>query len=262
MADMKKITATIVSQEQLSEDIYSIWLSTGEVAALAKTGQFVNVYVNDKSKILPRPISLCEIDKENNRLRLVYRAGDHATGTRQLSSYVNQETIELMGPLGNGFSLEGEKPLLIGGGIGIPPMLQLAKEFYEKGIRPMTVLGYRTNDLYLFEEFKLYADVYASTDDGSFGTHGTVIDAIKENGLGMDVLYACGPTPMLRGVKQLGDEKHITAWISMEERMACGIGACLACVCKTTDVDHHSHVHNTRVCKEGPVFDAREVDLS
>ena len=111
------------------------------------------------------------------------------------------------------------------------------------------------------EKIKTVGDVVISTEDGSFGTKGNVIDAIKEQGVEGSIIYACGPTPMLRGIKAYAEEMGIEAQISMEERMACGIGACLACVCRSKDVDSHSHVHNKRVCKDGPVFDAREVEL-
>jgi dihydroorotate dehydrogenase electron transfer subunit len=162
-----------------------------------------------------------------------------------------------MGPLGNGFTLEGKKAILIGGGIGIPPMLELAKQLQcEKTI----VLGYR-DVTFLDQEFKYLGQVYISTEDGSTGTKGNVIDAIKANGLEADLIYACGPTPMLRGVKAYATEHGIPAQLSMEERMACGIGACLACVCKTKEKDHHSNVNNKRICKDGPVFYADEIEL-
>ena len=104
-------------------------------------------------------------------------------------------------------------------------------------------------------------EVFLATEDGSLGTKGNVLDAIRENGLTADVIYACGPTPMLRALKAYAEEKQMECYISLEEKMACGIGACLACVCKSKEVDGHTNVHNKRICKEGPVFDAREVEL-
>lgn len=163
-----------------------------------------------------------------------------------------------MGPLGNGFPLKGKKAFLIGGGIGIPPILELAKQLNcEKQI----VLGYRNSDMFLLDEFKKQGEVYIATEDGSVGTKGNVLDAIRENALDAEVIYACGPTPMLRALKNYAAENNIECWISMEEKMACGIGACLACVCKSKEVDGHTNVHNKRVCKEGPVFLAEEVEL-
>ena len=168
------------------------------------------------------------------------------------------ETLRILGPLGNGFTLGEKKAFLIGGGIGIPPMLQLAKELNcEKQI----VVGYRNDELFLADELKRYGEVIVATEDGSVGTKGNVLDAIRENGLKADVIYACGPTPMLRALKQYAAENDIECWISMEERMACGIGACLACVCKSKEKDHHTNVNNKRICKEGPVFRAEEVEL-
>ena len=137
-------------------------------------------------------------------------------------------------------------------------MLELAKRIYdEKEI----VVGYRNSDTFLDRELKLYGNLTVATDDGSLGTHGTVIDASKSNGIEGDVIYACGPTPMLRAVKEYAAENGIEAWLSMEERMACGIGACLACVCRSAEIDGHSQVHNKRVCADGPVFNAAEVEL-
>ena len=168
------------------------------------------------------------------------------------------ETLRILGPLGNGFTLGEKSAFLIGGGIGIPPMLELAKELNcEKQI----VVGYRNDELFLADELKQYGEVIVATEDGSVGTKGNVLDAIRENGLKADVIYACGPTPMLRALKQYAQENNIECWISMEERMACGIGACLACVCKSKEKDHHTNVNNKRICKEGPVFRAEEVEL-
>lgn len=256
MSKAVKNPAVVVKKEQLAKGIFSMWLKEETVAKKAKAGQFVNVYCKDQTHLLPRPISICEVNPEEGMLRLVFRvAGD---GTRELSERNVNDTVDIMGPLGNGYTLEGTKAILIGGGIGIPPMLELAKELTCEKI---VVLGYRDSDTFLLDEFKPYAQVVVATEDGSIGTKGNVIDAIKENELVGDMIYSCGPTPMLRGVKQYAKDHAIKAQISLEERMACGIGACLACVCKSKDVDHHTHVNNKRVCKDGPVFYAEEVEL-
>lgn len=252
----KQIMAEILSQTSLADGIYDMTLKAEEIAVQAKAGQFISVYVNDKSKILPRPISICEIDKEAGTLRIVYRVAGE--GTTQLSSYEAGERIKILGPLGNGFTQKKEKAIIIGGGIGIPPMLELAKQL---SCEKTVVLGYRDSQMFLKDEFEAYGTVVVSTEDGSAGTRGNVIDAIKEQGVEGSIIYACGPTPMLRGIQAYAEEQGIEAQISMEERMACGIGACLACICQSKDVDSHSHVHNKRVCKDGPVFDAREVEL-
>ena len=217
-----KLTAKVVSQEALTDDICSMWIQAEKIAKAAKPGQFISVYTKDKSKVLPRPISLCEIDKEQGRLRIVYRVV--GAGTKEFSAYQAGDDIEIMGPLGNGFPLKEKKAFLIGGGIGIPPMLELAKNL---NCEKQMVLGYR-DVLFLNEEFEQYGKVYVATEDGSAGTKGNVIDAIKANGLNADVIYACGPTPMLRALKAYAEENGIECWLSLEEKMACGIVACLA----------------------------------
>ncbi len=250
-----KMTANIIRQEMIGTDIFSMIIEAKEIAVQAKPGQFVDLYSADGSKLLPRPISLCEIDREAGTLRLVYRIA--GKGTAEFSKLVAGNTIDVLGPLGNGFNLEDGKAILIGGGIGIPPMLQLAKELNcDKSI----VLGYRDEE-FLSEEFAPYGNVYKSSDNGAIGVKGTVMDAIKEYGIEGTHIYACGPTPMLRAIQAYALENGIRAQLSLEERMACGVGACLACVCKSKEVDHHSNVHNKRVCKDGPVFYAEEVEL-
>lgn len=251
-----KIEAVVKSQEMLADGVYSMVLSAPEIAGQAKAGQFVSVYTKDSSKLLPRPISLCGIDKEKGELRLVYRVA--GAGTEEFSRYEAGEKVQVMGPLGNGFPLKEKKAILIGGGIGIPPMLGLMEAL---DCERTAVLGYRDSQLFLKDEFEAFGPVYVATEDGSAGTKGNVLDAIRANGVEGAVIYACGPTPMLRAIKAYAAENGITCYISLEERMACGIGACLACVCQSKDVDEHSHVHNKRICKDGPVFLAEEVEL-
>lgn len=257
-----KITgkANIIEMTELCAGIYSMWIEAPALVEQAIAGQFVALYCEDASRMLPRPISICELDQKKGWLRLVFRVA--GAGTEEFSRLTVGDKIELMGPLGNGFSLEDGEPLLIGGGIGIPPMLELAKALYQKrGKKGKAVLGYRDNTTFLAEEFAPYAEVFLASDDGSVGTKGTVLDAIWKQGLLADILYACGPTPMLRGIQAYAAKQKLPAQISLEERMACGIGACLACVCQSTQTDAHTHVKNKRICKDGPVFYAEEVEL-
>lgn len=256
MAQVKQ-TATVESQQQMLSDVYSMWINTADIAKDAKPGQFISVYTKDGAKLLPRPISICELDREAGRIRIVYRVV--GAGTEEFATYQAGDDIAVMGALGNGFPMaEPEKrAFLIGGGIGIPPMLELAKQL---SCKKQMVLGYR-DLLFLNDEFEPYGDVYVATEDGSAGTKGNVLDAIKEQGLEADVIFACGPTPMLRAIKAYAAEHEIECYLSLEEKMACGIGACLACVCQSKEIDHHSHVHNKRICKDGPVFRAEEVEL-
>ena len=248
----------ITKAECLADGVYSMVLKTEVIAGKAKPGQFVSLYSGDGSRLLPRPISICEID--GTYIRLVYRVA--GKGTQGFSKLKAGDTITVQGPLGNGYDVKapyaGKKAIIFGGGIGIPPMLELAKQLHcEKDI----LLGYRDNQTFLADEFAKYGNVTIASEDGSIGVKGNVLDAVKQCGITGQVIYACGPTPMLRAIKSFALDNDIECFISLEEKMACGIGACLACVCQTKDIDDHSKVHNARVCKEGPVFNAREVEI-
>ena len=155
---------------------------------------------------------------------------------------------------------EGKRAFLIGGGIGIPPMVQLAKALPGGREQKQIVLGFR-DEQFLTKELQREGTLYMATEDGSAGTKGNVLDCIRENGLKADVIFACGPTPMLRALKAYAQEQNTECWLSLEERMACGIGACLACVCTSKDVDAHTNVKNKRICKDGPVFAAGEIEI-
>lgn len=256
----KKEMAKVLSQQCLQTGIYDMWIGTS-LADEAKAGQFICVYPKNASTLLPRPISICEVREDRQALRIVYRVAGQ--GTAEFSTYQEGESIAVMGTLGNGFPVEkvtGEKTtvFLMGGGIGIPPILQLAKSL--NGDKKI-IVGYRDASLFLKEDLEKYGEVIIATEDGSVGTKGNVMDAIREKGLKADMIYACGPMPMLRAIKQYAEKEDIPAYISLEERMACGVGACLGCVCKTKDVDAHSHVHNARICTDGPVFEAKEVEI-
>ena len=249
--------ARVAEQKEIAPGIYRLWLETEKIAGEAKPGQFLSLYSKDDSRMLPRPISICETDREKGRLAVVYRVAGQ--GTREFSRLQAGDTLEILGPLGNGFPIKKKKAFLIGGGIGIPPMVELAKELHGKA-EVQIIAGYR-DALFLTEELEKRGTRYIATEDGSAGTKGTVMDAIREHSLTAELIYACGPRPMLKAVQTYAKEHGVECYLSMEERMACGIGACLACVCQSTEVDGHTHVKNKRVCKDGPVFLSTEVEL-
>lgn len=255
-----KEQAVVVAQERIATDIYSLWIQTANIAAEAGPGQFLSVYTRDESKLLPRPISICEADAQAETLRIVYRVA--GAGTREFSGLKEGDSVDILGVLGNGFPLdavrEDQTAFLMGGGIGVPPILELAKRLH---CRKQIIMGYRDADCFLKEDFEQNGEVFIATEDGSAGTKGNVMDAIRENDLKADVIFACGPLPMLRAIKKYAEEAGIDAYISLEERMACGVGACLGCVCKTVKKDAHSHVNNARICTDGPVFEAKEVEI-
>ncbi len=259
--------ASVIEQKEIASGIYSLWLQTEQIARKAFPGQFVSVYSRDESRMLPRPISVCEAEADG-RLRLVYRVT--GLGTEEFSRLRAGDMLEILGPLGNGYPIELlgvskenvlSSILLLGGGIGIPPMLQLARALQTKeNTEVQIVAGYR-DELFLTDELAAAGKFYIATEDGSTGTPGNVLDAVREQAITADAICACGPKPMLRAIKAYAEGKDIPCWLSLEERMACGVGACLACVCQSTEIDGHSHVHNKRVCKDGPVFQSTEVEL-
>ena len=263
----KKTTADIIENNKISDGIYSMRIKT-DISRGIRPGQFVGIYTEDSSRILPRPISICETDEDKKELRLVYRIS--GKGTADIAAMKAGDKVHVLGILGNGYDLQCLKDkkniVIMAGGIGIPPMLGLAKSIAavvgEDGDKKVTaVLGYRNSDTFLMKEFEKYCKVYVATDDGSLGYKGNAIDAMRENKLSPDIIFACGPLPMLRGVKVCAQSADIPAYISLEERMACGVGACLGCVCKTVNKDSHSNVNNARICTDGPVFLAAEVDI-
>jgi len=255
----KKCVAKVVTSSKLAENVFELWLET-DLAKNAKAGCFIALFPDNASTLLPRPISICEVNDEKTAIRVVYRVV--GKGTAEFSSYKTGDYVNILGILGNGYPLkeaEGKTVFLMGGGIGIPPILELAKEL--KNCEKIIVLGYRDNQLFLKDELEKYGKVYVATEDGSVGTKGNVMDAIIEENLNADLIYTCGPMPMLRAIKRYAIDTGVKAYLSLEERMACGVGACLGCVCKTTKKDHHSHVNNARICTDGPVFLADDVAI-
>lgn len=246
----------VVAKENIAKGIYSFWIHCPEMAAAAKPGQFVHLRAEGFS--LRRPISICEIDYEKGNLRLVFEV--RGEGTKVLADAREGEMADLIAPLGKGFSvLPGKRAILIGGGIGVPPMLELAKQYKESAT---AILGFRSSTaVILTEDFKAAgAETILCTDDGSVGYHGFVTAPLKEilAQKGADLICACGPKGMLKGIVALAEEYGIPCEVSMEERMGCGVGACLVCACKCVKDGKEYYAH---VCKDGPVFDAKEVVL-
>ena len=233
-----------------------MWIQTAEQQTRQSRGSSFPCIRHDGSKLLPRPISICEIDRTTGNAsgglscdRRKYRNG--AVFKAEIRGYdPGDRTAWEMDSRTK--KQKERKSFLMGGGIGVPPILELAKQM--KCEKKQILAGYRDAQTFLKEEFEANGELYISTEDGSVGTKGNVMDAIRENGLKADMIYACGPTPMLRAIKQYAEEQGIECYISLEERMACGIGACLACVCRSKEKDAHSNVNNKRICKDGPVF--------
>jgi len=243
----------IVSQEEIARDIFELVLKGDLVSTMLQAGQFVNVKTGDSGLILRRPISICNIDYKRSELTLIYRV--EGAGTKVLSKKKSGEYIDILGPLGTGFILDNikadETVILIGGGIGVPPMYETAQRLSASGKKVVAVLGFASKeDVFYEEKFKELSEVFVTTMDGSHGFKGHVMDLIKAKGLDFDWILGCGPHMMLQSIatEYKGSKK---GFLSFEERMACGIGACYACICEMADGSR------TRVCKEGPVYDLR-----
>lgn len=243
--------AKVKSISFITDIICDLRLYCPEIANNAKAGQFVEVYPDNGANLLSRPISICEIDKNEGTLRLVFQIV--GKGTKLFSELQPNDQVRLLGPCGNGYTLGEGKAILVGGGIGVPPLLETCKQL--KGEK-IVVLGFRSGS-FLVEEFeKLGAKVYVATDDGSVGFKGNVVDLLKAENITGDMIYSCGPKIMLKFLSMYADEKNIPCQVSMEERMACGIGACVGCVVQIKDGDGWTY---KKVCKDGPVFDSKEV---
>ncbi len=258
---MKNEKMSVVSQKQIVHSIFELTLKGELVSRMEQPGQFVHLKVADSYEpLLRRPISICSIDRANKEFTMIYRA--EGRGTSLLAAKGAGEKVDVLGPLGNGFPVEevneGETALLVGGGIGVPPLYELSQRLTERGVKVIHVLGFQTKDAAFYEEeFASLGDTHIATVDGSLGTQGFVTDVIEKEGIAFDVLYSCGPTPMLKALENnYGDKK---VFLSLEERMACGIGACFACVCQTHD-QRPGHTYR-KVCSDGPVFRSGEVVL-
>ena len=219
----------------------------GDTQYITNSGEFINIELS--GKFLRRPISIADYDEHT--ITIIYKVVGR--GTEQMKQMKAGEVLDILTGLGNGFSTDNDakRPLLVGGGVGVPPMYNLCKRLQGEGKKPMVILGFNTAaEIFYAEEFRaLGIDVYISTADGSEGIKGFVTDVIREKALEFDYLYTCGPLPML---KALYDATESPAEFSFEERMGCGFGACMGCSCKTK-------YGNKRICKDGPVLKREEI---
>ena len=249
---MKYLENFIVEKKiKLNRDNFLLALKSPISLYGIKSGQFVNVEVKDVAdRILRRPISIYDVDKD--LYLVVQRVGK---ATKKLSEIREREGISVIFPLGNGFEAKGKKPLLIGGGVGVAPLYLLAKEFKKNNITPTILIGARTNEqLFLTNRYNAVGNLSISTEDGSVGEKGLVTqNTVLRNDF--DVIYCCGPTPMMQAVSFFAQEKGIECFVSLENRMACGIGACLCCV------NENKEGRNICVCTEGPVFNTKDIKL-
>ena len=259
------VKAKLIIKEQLKPDIFKFGVESKEIVEIAKPGQFLEIRVIDNiTPLLRRPISIYNIDKEKGIVEFIFQV--KGNGTEILAKREIGQEIDIVGPLGYGtFKYEGFQNIaVIGGGIGVFPLHELSKSAKQDGRNVNVYLGFRNKEfVVLEEEFKNVSNnLVITTDDGTFGNKGFAIEFLKEdikNGK-IDCIYACGPLPMLRAVKKLSEEEKIPCQISLEERMACGLGVCLGCAVKTADspIDNPAYVH---VCKAGPVFEAQYVEI-
>lgn len=242
----KKGVYRIVSNVALTPAVYRMVLE-GDTQHITRSGQFINIELT--GKFLRRPISVSDYDEKS--ITIIYKVV--GSGTSQMQQMQPGTELDILTGLGNGFSTENnaQRPLLVGGGVGVPPLYNLCKRLISEGKSPMVIIGFNTADevFYLNEFRALGVDVFCSTADGSMGIKGFVTDAIREHNLAFDYIYACGPIPML---KALYDATDVDAEFSFEERMGCGFGACMGCSCKTK-------YGNKRICKDGPVLKREEI---
>ncbi len=241
---MKEVILTVKTNRPLTNDVYEMTL-TGDVSGVTNSGQFVNIKLD--GVYLRRPISVCDYGAES--LLIIYKVV--GKGTEIMKGFTGGEKLSVLTGLGNGYELSksGDKPLLIGGGVGVPPMYNLAKKLIADGKIPTVVLGFNTADeVFYEEEFKaLGAKVIVTTADGSYGVKGFVTDAMKD--VEYTYFYACGPMPMFRAIEKVAKSD---GEYSFEERMGCGFGACMGCSCKTL-------TGNKRICVDGPVMKRGEI---
>lgn len=248
--------AVIVEHKELTGAVREIILAAPQIAAETRPGQFVHVRIaKTLEPLLRRPLSISKADKERGTLHIIYRIVGR--GTALLSELKPGDSLDCMGPLGNGFTLQGKRPLLVGGGMGLAPLVYLAQQFCPN---PVEILmgGRNKEEMFWTDMFaELCQSLHITTDDGSLGTQGFTLDRLPDilSGQDFDMIYTCGPKVMMAGVVRYAAEHNIPCQISLEDHMACGVGACLSCTCAGTDGKRR------KVCSDGPVFWAGEVPL-
>lgn len=243
----------IISNTKIAQDVYEMKLKGQGAGKITAPGQFVNIKVAtlESQPYLRRPMSVCEYDDEN--LTIIYKVV--GKGTNILKSKQPGEKLDMLLGLGNGFPLPDiQKAVLIGGGVGVPPMYELGKQLVQKGVEVTTILGFNSSiDVFYEDKFKALGDCYVATMDGSYGEKGNVVDVLKKYQLTYDKYFSCGPEKMLDALVKFDDQN---GYLSFEARMGCGFGACMGCSCKVKTKPYK------RICVEGPVLEASEVIIN
>ena len=246
------VDANIVSQQELYDQVFQLVVKAPEVAALAEAGQFVQLRILNSNCLLRRPVGIAAADKEKGTVAFIYRVV--GKGTKAISELKAGDTINVLGPLGHGFDTTAKKPLIVGGGMGLSPVLFYAAVM--QGKADVLMGGKTAGELFWQELFAgKVQDSFCTTDDGSLGTKGfttTLFPKLLEK-KDYDLVVACGPEIMMKGIAKIAKEHGLRCQVSLEKRMGCGLGACLSCSIDTTDGKRK------KVCKDGPVFEAGEV---
>ncbi|TCP29118.1 dihydroorotate oxidase B electron transfer subunit [Scopulibacillus darangshiensis] len=248
--------------KEVAEDIFELKVCGDLASRVKEPGQFVHVQAaHSIDTLLRRPISICDVNRESRELTMIFRA--EGKGTKRLAECRQGEELNVLGPLGNGFPIESCKPggtaVLVGGGVGVPPLYYLSRQLKKNGVNVIHVLGFANKQVSFYEkEFSELGPTRLATVDGSAGQKGFVTNVIEEHDITYDIMYACGPVPMLKALEANYSNKPL--YLSLEQRMGCAIGACFACTCQT--VDPNDEKGYRKVCSDGPVFKAGEVILS
>lgn len=254
---VKQEICMVVYREERGNGLYALTLRAPGIAAAAKPGQFLHIACGEGS-MLRRPISICDV--QGDLIKIFFQV--KGEGTTWLACRNPRDPLDVLGPLGYGFDLEalGNRPVMVGGGIGVPPMLYAMHAAKKGSAQPAAILGFRSRNVIILQSrFEELGRTHICTDDGTCGFHGFVSDLLRQHLHEYTGVCACGPRPMLKAIAEIADEAGLPCQVSLEERMGCGIGACLVCACELKLKDGQDGVRYGHVCKDGPVFDAKEV---